>query len=62
MDEHIHRLFQRLSLPAGHGQEPETHADVEPFTHTDPVERLWILLGTRSFILLGFTHSYDETI
>lgn len=40
MDKHIDRFVQWHSLSVGHGQEPETHADVEPFTHADPVERL----------------------
>lgn len=60
MDKYINRFVQRHSLPVGHGQEPEAHADVEPFTHADAVERLRILLGARSLILLGLTHSCNE--
>lgn len=57
MDKYVDRFFQRHSLPVRHGQEPEAHADVEPFAHADSVERLAVFLGARSFILLGLTHS-----
>ena len=60
MDKHINRFVQGHSLSAGHGQEPEAHADVEPFAHADPAESLWVLLGARSLILLGLTHSCTE--
>ena len=57
MDEDIDRLLQRLSLPGGHGQEPEAHADVEPLAHADAVEGLWVFLDARSLIFLGLTNS-----
>ena len=60
MDEHINRFVQGHSLSAGHGQEAEAHADVEPFAHADPAESLRVLLGARSLILLGLTHSCTE--
>lgn len=60
MDKYVNRFVQWHSLSVAHGQEPEAHADVEPFTHANPVERLRILLGARSLILLGLTHSCNE--
>lgn len=38
MDKHVHRFVQRRSVPAGHGQKPEAHADVEPLAHPGSVE------------------------
>lgn len=60
VDEHIDRLVQWHSLSVVHGQEPEAHADVEPFTHPDPVQRRRILFGARSLVLLGLTHSCND--
>jgi len=40
MDKYINRLVKWHSLPVGHGQEPEAHADVEPLANAKPVERL----------------------
>lgn len=57
MDEHVHRFVQLHSVPAGHGQEPEAHAHVEPLTHPRPVEGRGVLLRARSFILLSFANS-----
>lgn len=60
MDEHVDRLVLRNSLPVGHGQEPEAHADVEPFTHAVPVVGRRAFLGARPLILLGFAHSCND--
>lgn len=60
MDEHIDRFFQRDPLPGGHGEEPEAHAHVEPFTDAHPAQGRGPLLGARRLVLLGLTHSCNE--
>lgn len=54
VDKHVDWSFKRFSLSAVHRQEAETHPDIEPFTHTDTVERL-CPLNTLSFLFLSFS-------
>lgn len=51
MNEYIESLLERCPIYVGHGQEPETHPDVEPFTHAAATRRTQILLRSSGFLL-----------
>lgn len=55
MDKHVDWSFKRHSLSSVHGQEAETHAHIEPFAHTDTVERLRAFPNALSLLFLGFS-------
>jgi hypothetical protein len=51
MNENIESLLERCPIYVGHGQEPETHPNVEPFTHAAATRRTQILLRDSGFLL-----------